>query len=293
MRSKNWDRHVGDLQEMAASPGFQRLRDAIISKSRPQPDDVAVDIGAGTGLLALALAPLVERVIAVDNSSEMCRHLERERNARALPLDVVCASADQLDLPSRSADLVVSNYCYHHLTDAVKDVALAEAYRVLKPGGRIVIGDMMFGFKPTSRRDRRVVLVLVKRMLRKGPAGVWRILKNLGRWLTRRWEHPASDQWWNAALERAGFDGVSVETLDNEAGIAVAFKPPAAGARSSGRRRRQGRVFAPAAAQHDVGDYHGGQRDHQDHHRRRVDDRRDTEPQRREDPQRQRRGTGA
>jgi ubiquinone/menaquinone biosynthesis C-methylase UbiE len=222
MRSKNWDRHVEDLQEMASSPGFRRLRDTILRKASPQPGDVAVDIGAGTGLLALALASKVGRVIAVDISPEMCRYLERQANG--LPLDVVCASADRLALPDATAELVVSNYCYHHLRDGAKDVALAEAYRILKPGGRLVIGDMMFGFKPTERRDRRVLLLLVGRMLRKGPAGVWRILKNLGRWLTRRWEYPASDHWWREALERAGFDQVTVETLDNEAGIAVAVK---------------------------------------------------------------------
>jgi ubiquinone/menaquinone biosynthesis C-methylase UbiE len=223
MRSKNWDRHVPDLQEMASSPGFQRLRDTILTKSCPQPHDVVVDIGAGTGLLALALAPRVGRVIAVDISPEMCRYLEREANG--LELEIVCASAERLALPDQTAELVVSNYCYHHLRDNAKDVALAEAYRILKPGGRIVIGDMMFGFKPTESRDRRVLLLLAGRMLRKGPAGVWRILKNLGRWLTRRWEHPASDHWWSDALTRAGFDEVTVETLDNEAGIAVAVKP--------------------------------------------------------------------
>jgi ubiquinone/menaquinone biosynthesis C-methylase UbiE len=232
MRSKNWDRHVEDLREMAASPGFRQLRDAILRKASPQPDDVAVDIGAGTGLLALALAPKVERVIAVDISPEMCRYLEREANG--LPLDVVCASADRLALPDRTAELVVSNYCYHHLREDAKDVALAEAYRILKPGGRLVIGDMMFGFKPSEPRDRRVLLLLVGRMLRKGPAGVWRIVKNLGRWLTRRWEYPASDDWWSEALKRAGFDHVTVETLDNEAGIAVAVKPSTNG---SGPRR--------------------------------------------------------
>lgn len=44
-----------------------------------------------------------------------------------------------------SVDLVVSSYCFHHLDADGKERALAEALRLLEPGGRIVFGDMMFG----------------------------------------------------------------------------------------------------------------------------------------------------
>jgi ubiquinone/menaquinone biosynthesis C-methylase UbiE len=134
----------------------------------------------------------------------------------------VLASALSLPLVDEIADLVVSNYCLHELRSADKLLALAEARRVLKPGGRLVIGDMMFSLNPMRSRDRRVVAVKLYRLARRGPRGVWRLLKNAARLASGRWEHPANVAWWNEALRRSGFDRVRVEMLAHEGGIATA-----------------------------------------------------------------------
>jgi hypothetical protein len=62
-------------------------------------------------------------------------------------------------------------------------------------------------------------------MIAKGPAGVWRLVKNLGRFLGRRWEHPASADWWVEALQEAGFEHVRVQVFDHEGGIVSARRP--------------------------------------------------------------------
>lgn len=226
LRPKNWDDHVEHLAEMAQSPGFQRLRDLIVEQAQPRSAETVVDVGAGTGLLALHLAPMVAQVVAVDISPPMCTYLERQAATLGFDnLDVVCASAHELPLPPRSADLVVSNYCFHHLSDADKRRALRKTFEVLRPGGRLVLGDMMFRVKLTTTRDRTVVVALVGKLLRKGPAGILRIAKNAFRWLTGRWEHPAPVSWWEVALATAGFTDVRVEALEHEGGIAVATRP--------------------------------------------------------------------
>src|SRR5450631_476873 len=56
--AKRWDNRVGELEELAATPGFLRLREEIIELARPSPRDRVLDIGAGTGLLAIAVAPI-------------------------------------------------------------------------------------------------------------------------------------------------------------------------------------------------------------------------------------------
>ena len=56
---KDWDDHVLDAEELARTDGFQRLRDQIVTLADPRPEDVVVDVGAGTGLLTLAVAPSV------------------------------------------------------------------------------------------------------------------------------------------------------------------------------------------------------------------------------------------
>jgi len=90
----------------------------------------------------------------------------------------------------------------------------------------MVTVDMMFRIS-LAARDRRIVAAKVRLLLRAGPRGVVRLARNAVRVATRRWEHPASLDWWSRTLERRGFADVRVEALEHEAGIAVAVKPSA------------------------------------------------------------------
>jgi len=224
--TKNWDDHVVHAEELAGGAGFLALRDRILDLAAPGPDERCVDVGAGTGLLTFPLAERVDRVWAIDISPAMCDYLRAKASSAAVEnLEVIAASAVSLPLMDHSVDLVVSNYCFHHLRDPDKDRALAEILRILRPGGRLVIGDMMFAMTLSDSRDRRVIAAKVRAMLQKGPAGVIRLGRNAVRLAGGRWEKPARPEWWSDALRRAGFEVVRVIGLDHEGGIAVAYKP--------------------------------------------------------------------
>jgi ubiquinone/menaquinone biosynthesis C-methylase UbiE len=221
----DWNTRVAEWEDVAASPAFQRLADRVIAAAAPTSEDAAVDLGAGTGLLTLRLARLVPDVIAIDAAPAMVEHL-RAVCARNELANVSCRVADlrALGLPDGSRTLAVSNYAYHHVDHDGKRVALQELLRVLAPGGRLVICDMMFALSLRSR-DRRIVLDKIRLMARRGPAGIVRIVRNAGRVATGTWEHPERPEAWIDLLAEAGFVDISAYELGHESGMAVARRP--------------------------------------------------------------------
>jgi ubiquinone/menaquinone biosynthesis C-methylase UbiE len=242
-RGKNWNDYVASAEEIARSESFCHMRDEIIARAGIKAGDRVVDLGAGTGLLTLAAAPLAEHVWAIDISQGMCDYLAtKARSAELANVETAVASVTSLPLVDGSVDVAISNYCFHHLSEADKHLALAEAHRVLAPGGRLVFADMMFALSLVDRRNRSVVSSKARALLGKGLPGMWRLLRNLGRWLLGRWEKPAPPEWWAAALRDAGFERVSVEPLRHEGGIAWAVRS------QSSRSHEPGDASTPALA---------------------------------------------
>jgi ubiquinone/menaquinone biosynthesis C-methylase UbiE len=198
----------------------------LLAIADPGPADACVDLGAGTGFVALALAPLAESVLAVDISPVMAESLAT-RAAEAGLGNVRTAVADlrTFALPAASVDLVVSSYALHHLRDADKRALAAEAARWLRPGGRIVVADMMFG-RGATQRDREILRAKTTAFAVRGPAGWWRIAKNLTRYgLGVGHEHPAAPEFWQLALRDVGFTDVRFEPIVAEAGIVSGTRP--------------------------------------------------------------------
>ena len=209
-----WHSHV------TSASGFDRVRDRLLAIAEPRAADACADLGAGTGFVALALAPLAGSVLAVDVSPAMAESLAaRAARAGLENVQVEVADLRTLRLPAASVDLVVSSYALHHLRDDDKRALVAEAARWLRPGGRIVVADMMFG-RGATRRDREILRGKVTALASRGLAGWWRIAKNLTRYgLGVGHEHPATPQFWQLALRDAGFSDVRFEPVVAEAGI--------------------------------------------------------------------------
>jgi ubiquinone/menaquinone biosynthesis C-methylase UbiE len=109
---------------------------------------VVGDLGCGTGQVAAALAPFVARVIAVDRSSDMLQ--AARRRLRDLPnVDVRRGELEALPIQDGELDAATLLLVLHHLPEPAE--ALAEAARVLRPGGRLLVSDML----PHDREEYR------------------------------------------------------------------------------------------------------------------------------------------
>lgn len=225
--AEEWDARVASWADVCAGPAFQRFRDRVLTEAAPARDADVVDIGCGTGLLALAFAPRVRRVWALDVSPGMVADIGRRAEDAGIDnLIPLCADARVLPLPDESIDLAVSSYALHHVDEAGKQASLDEVYRVLRPGGRLIVVDMMFSVS-LRRDDRRVIGQKALQVLKKGPSGVVRLMRNATRVARGTWEHPASPEWWSQAAAGHGFAQVHAERLEQEAGILIAVKPTA------------------------------------------------------------------
>ena len=224
---QEWDRRVDNWHShVTSAAAFGQVLEALIQLASPKPTDACVDLGAGTGFVTTALAPRVSSVLAVDISTAMAASLD-ERAAQDGIRNVSTQVSDlrEFDLPPASADLVVSSYALHHLLDPDKRILVARAARWLRPGGRLVIADMMFG-RGGSPRDRAILRQKVTALAAKGPGGWWRIAKNLTRYGLRvGQEHPASPEFWQSALRDAEFRAVRFRPVVAEAGVVCGIRP--------------------------------------------------------------------
>jgi SAM-dependent methyltransferase len=227
-RAQRWDEQ--------GSVGLSEVLDAVLANCPVSSDAVVLDLGCGSGQVTLPLARDAARVLAVDVSAEAIEMLEeRARRDRLFNIEGLARPIETLELEAGSVDLVVSNYALHHLRDVDKRDVVGRAYHWLRPGGRLVVGDMMFG-RGWNRRDREIIGSKVRALAARGPGGWWRILKNVGRFALRFQEKPLSANAWETIAERAGFPDVTITPVVAEACVMSALKVPdhpiaAAGAR--------------------------------------------------------------
>ena len=108
-----------------------------------------VDLGTGTGRFALAAAPLVRSVVAVDVSPAMLAVL-RQRVTEARLGNVECVRAGFLSYEHTGApaDAVYTRNALHQLPDFWKALALERMANLLRPGGVLRLRDLIFDFQP-------------------------------------------------------------------------------------------------------------------------------------------------
>ena len=119
----------------------KRWRPLIVEEIAAVDPGVVADLGCGTGTLTIAVGERLPdaRVVGVDGDPKIL-DLARAKDGSDR-IEWVDGMADNLPFADGEVDVLVVTLVFHHLPLGIKKAALAEARRVLRPGGRLVVGD--------------------------------------------------------------------------------------------------------------------------------------------------------
>jgi ubiquinone/menaquinone biosynthesis C-methylase UbiE len=137
----HWDRRAATFDQRA---GHGLVSDAqreawhdLLSRLVGRAPQRALDVGCGTGFLALRLAELGHVVSGVDLSSQMIEQARAKADQAAVEIEFRVGDAAHLDSADEAYDLVVARHVIWNLPDPERGVA--EWLRVLRPGGRLLL----------------------------------------------------------------------------------------------------------------------------------------------------------
>src|SRR6185437_15537703 len=132
--------------------GFDPSPDLELLRSRGlDTDSTLVDLGAGTGTFALAVAPFCKRVVAVDVSPAMLDAVRAKIAAQGVT-NVECVQAGFLsyDHAGTPPEFVYTRNALHHLPDFWKAVALERLASLMPGGGVLRLRDLVFSYEPAG-----------------------------------------------------------------------------------------------------------------------------------------------
>jgi ubiquinone/menaquinone biosynthesis C-methylase UbiE len=146
---REFTKQAQTFEDSRLNTAFTSGLDWLVESFAPEPGHLVLDVAAGTGHVARALAPIARQVVAVDLTRAMLE--EGRAQAERAGLDnILFQEGDASALPylDESFDLVVTRFSLHHFRDP--EVPLAEMVRVCRPGGRVGVADMVADDHPLA-----------------------------------------------------------------------------------------------------------------------------------------------
>ncbi len=121
----------------------------IVSISGVGKADHVLDVASGPGFVAMAFAPHCDRVVGVDATDRFVERATNEAAHRSLRnATFVLGDVERMAFPENSFDIAVCRFAFHHFPRPAN--VLAEMRRVVRPGGKLVIVDMVAAEDPVK-----------------------------------------------------------------------------------------------------------------------------------------------
>jgi ubiquinone/menaquinone biosynthesis C-methylase UbiE len=133
-KAATWD--TRRKQEMT-----ENILKKILEHAPLKPEMTVLDYGAGTGLISLKIAPNVKKVVAVDQSREMLKMLERKQSATSLNnIEVVHGDLERGELNIPKVDMIITSMTFHHMENI--SLAVDHFQKLLKEEGFLAVADL-------------------------------------------------------------------------------------------------------------------------------------------------------
>lgn len=125
--------------------GFDRARRELLSQANINPGQHILDIGSGTGTLAVLLKRHYSdvQVVGLDPDPKALRRAKTKLRRAGVSVQLDQGFADELPYREESFDRVLSSFMFHHLEGQDREKTLKEVLRVLKPGGSFHLLDFV------------------------------------------------------------------------------------------------------------------------------------------------------
>jgi len=131
--------------KMSKFRNYRQEAAMVLDLFNAQASDVLLEIGTGTGHFAIEAAKRCGKVHAVDVSETMLKYAElKARQENITNIEWRHSGFLTADFPDVHFNFIFSNAAMHHLPDFWKALALRNIHRMLKPGGKFILGDVIF-----------------------------------------------------------------------------------------------------------------------------------------------------
>jgi ubiquinone/menaquinone biosynthesis C-methylase UbiE len=139
------------------------IKRPVLERAAITSGDHVLDVGCGTGTLAIAAARAAPSVTVagLDADASILARARKKAADAGLEIKFDQGMSTALPYPDASFDVVLSTLFFHHLPDDAKHATAADVARVLRPGGRLVVGDLGRPQDPLMRIAVRATVQLL------------------------------------------------------------------------------------------------------------------------------------
>ena len=210
-----YDETIGKVER------HHNLLDLVVESSHVKENSNILDIGCGTGLLALKFLEKTNcHITGVDSSKEMLDVFERKANNFGIKGQILYKHEDleNMEFGEEKFDIISSTFTLHHIKD--KDTMIDKIYKMLKIGGRLIIGEIDLDTTGDVRDPKRLMRIMeylkieFSLALEEGGVNAFsRMYDNGKKHILNDGEYCISFKQWELICQKANFDTINIKSV--------------------------------------------------------------------------------